>query len=380
MNFKIFDDYIKEKIPHNKKLISGSDSIEAIFEKYNSWYGNNFQKIPLKIDDHYLHINYQILEPLLTELNYVSKLIESSKSLTNKRKSLFKAEMFNNHLIEGYISSKRILNSIFEKNNHDLASDQMVINIFNSMEYVLNKQAINKDNLLILYKRLTANLNLKEATLDGDYYRLNDVYISNHDQGVKAKHLDGLMDDLFIFINDQNNVESKIIKAIIIHFYFEYLHPYYDFNGRTGRLLVLWFANNFESFEQLSFFATAINLYRTTYLKAFKRTRYNQTIDLTYFVAQILNILIKQKQCYFNLVEIKKLVQDQFELSSIQKDVIMLIQANHNSYLKNQLIEKIFKLYEKDQIEKSIIEAQIDQLLKYQILDQNQKHYFLISK
>ena len=58
----------------------------------------------------------------------------------------------------------------------------------------------------------------------------------------------------------------------------------------------------------------------------------------------------------------------------------MLIQANHNSYLKNQLIEKIFKLYEKDQIEKSIIEAQIDQLLKYQILDQNQKHYFLISK
>lgn len=183
-----------------------------------------------------------------------------------------------------------------------------------------------------------------------------------------------------IFINDQNNRESKIIKAIIIHFYFEYFHPYYDFNGRTGRLLVLWFANNFGSFEQLSFFATAINLYCSTYLKAFKRTRYNQTIDLTYFVAQILNILIKQKQCYFNLLKIKKLVQNQFELTSIQKDVIMLIQANRNSYLKNELIEKIFKLYEKDQIQKSIIESQINQLLKYQILDQNQKHYFLISK
>ena len=214
MNFKIFDDYIKEKIPHNKKLISGSDSIEAIFEKYNSWYGNNFQKIPLKIDDHYLHINYQILEPLLTELNYVSKLIESSKSLTNKRKSLFKAEMFNNHLIEGYISSKRILNSIFEKNNHDLASDQMVINIFNSMEYVLNKQAINKDNLLILYKKLTANLNLKEATLDGDYYRLNDVYISDHDQGVKAKHLDGLMNDLFILLIIKIMWNLKLLKQL----------------------------------------------------------------------------------------------------------------------------------------------------------------------
>ena len=379
MNFKIFDDYIKEKIPHNKKLISGSDSIEAIFEKYNSWYGNNFQKIPLKIDDHYLHINYQILEPLLTELNHVSKLIESQNNLTNKRKSLFKAEMFNNHLIEGYISSKKILNSIFE--NKNISDDQMIVNIFNSMEYVLKKQSINKSNLLILYKTLTTNLNLKEAKLDGTYYRLNDVYIGEHDQGVKAKHLDDLMNDLFIFINDQNNTESKIIKTIIIHFYFEYFHPYYDFNGRTGRLLVLWFANNFGSFEQLSFFATAINLYRSTYLKAFKRTRYNQTIDLTYFVAQILNILIKQKQCYFNLLEIKKLVQDQFELTSIQKDVIMLIQANRNSYLKNELIEKIFKLYEKDQIQKSIIESQINQLLKYQILDhQNQKHYFLISK
>ena len=380
MNFKIFDDYIKEKIPHNKKLISGTDSIETILEKYNFWYGNDFEKIPLKVDDHYLHINYQILEPLLAELNYVSKLIESQNNLSNKRKSLFKAEMFNNHLIEGYISSKKILNSIFETHNHDLATDQMVINIFNSMEYVLSKQPINKSNLLLLYKTLTANLNLKEATLDGDHYHLNDVYISDHDQGVKAKHLDDLMDNFFIFINDQNNVHSKIIKAIIIHFYFEYLYPYYDFNGRTGRLLVLWFANNFDSFEQLSFFATAINLYRSTYLKAFKSTRYNQTIDLTYFVAQILNILIKQKQCYFNLLEIKKSVQDQFELSSIQKDMIMLIQANHNNYLKNQLIEKILKLYEKDQIKKSIIEAQIEQLLKYQILDQNQKHYFLMFK
>lgn len=378
MNFKIFDDYIKQKIPHNKKLISGSDSIETIFKKYSLWYGDNFQKIPLKVEHHYLHINYQILEPLLTELNHVSKLIESQNNLTNKRKSLFKAEMFNNHLIEGYISSKKILNSIFE--NKNISDDQMIVNIFNSMEYVLKKQPINKSNLLILYKTLIANLNLKEATLDGTHYRLNDVYIGEHDHGVKAKHLDDLMNDLFIFINDQNNRESKIIKAIIIHFYFEYLHPYYDFNGRTGRLLVLWFANNFGSFEQLSFFATAINLYRSTYLKAFKRTRYNQTIDLTYFVAQILNILIKQKQCYFNLLEIKKLVQYQFELTSIQKDVIMLIQANRNSYLKNELIEKIFKLYQKDQIQKSIIESQINQLLKYQILDQNQKHYFLISK
>ena len=378
MNFKIFDDYIKQKIPHNKKLISGSDSIETIFTKYSLWYGDNFQKIPLKVEHHYLHINYQILEPLLRELNHVSKLIESKNNLTNKRKSLFKAEMFNNHLIEGYISSKKILNSIFE--NKNISDDQMIVNIFNSMEYVLKKQSINKSNLLILYKTLTTNLNLKEAKLDETYYRLNDVYIGEHDQGVKAKHLDDLMNDLFIFINDQNNTESKIIKAIIIHFYFEYLHPYYDFNGRTGRLLVLWFANNFGSFEQLSFFATAINLYRSTYLKAFKRTRHNQTIDLTYFVAQILNILIKQKQCYFNLIKIKKLVQNQFELTSIQKDVIMLIQANHNSYLKNELIEKIFKLYEKDQIEKSIIETQINQLLKYQILDQNQKHYFLISK
>ena len=85
MNFKIFDDYIKQKIPHNKKLISGSDSIETIFTKYSLWYGDNFQKIPLKVEHHYLHINYQILEPLLRELNHVSKLIESQNNLTNRK-------------------------------------------------------------------------------------------------------------------------------------------------------------------------------------------------------------------------------------------------------------------------------------------------------
>lgn len=47
-----------------------------------------------------------------------------------------------------------------------------------------------------------------------------------------------LLDNLEKYINDNNfhNVDS-IIKMAIIHYQFESIHPFYDGNGRTGRIL-----------------------------------------------------------------------------------------------------------------------------------------------
>ena len=47
-----------------------------------------------------------------------------------------------------------------------------------------------------------------------------------------------LMTNLEVFINDNDFCElDPLIKMAIIHFQFESIHPFYDGNGRTGRII-----------------------------------------------------------------------------------------------------------------------------------------------
>jgi Fic family protein len=50
--------------------------------------------------------------------------------------------------------------------------------------------------------------------------------------------INDLMSNLEIFINDNEFSElDPLIKMAIIHFQFESIHPFYDGNGRTGRII-----------------------------------------------------------------------------------------------------------------------------------------------
>lgn len=46
------------------------------------------------------------------------------------------------------------------------------------------------------------------------------------------------MDELITFMNDTNDGLNPLIKAAIMHAQFESIHPFYDGNGRVGRLLI----------------------------------------------------------------------------------------------------------------------------------------------
>lgn len=45
------------------------------------------------------------------------------------------------------------------------------------------------------------------------------------------------MKNLEEYINNDDDMVDPLIKLAIIHYQFESIHPFYDGNGRTGRIL-----------------------------------------------------------------------------------------------------------------------------------------------
>src|SRR5690606_40031597 len=53
-----------------------------------------------------------------------------------------------------------------------------------------------------------------------------------------------ILDKLISFLSSDSyngSMTDSYIKSQIVHFYFVYIHPYYDVNGRTSRTLSMWY-------------------------------------------------------------------------------------------------------------------------------------------
>jgi Fic family protein len=90
---------------------------------------------------------------------------------------------------------------------------------------------------------------------------------------------------------DENNFIHPVIKAIILHFWLAYVHPFMDGNGRTARALFYWYMlrHDYPLIEYLSI-SSVINKKRTQYLKAFLYSEMDEN-DLTYFIKFHLNAI-----------------------------------------------------------------------------------------
>lgn len=97
-----------------------------------------------------------------------------------------------------------------------------------------------------IYDEITSDGIEKSDYPDGKYYKKNITYIFKDtkeihcgiNQGDKTEELIiEKMNDLFSFMNKSNDRINKLIKIAISHYYFGYIHPFYDGNGRTVRFI-----------------------------------------------------------------------------------------------------------------------------------------------
>lgn len=271
--------------------------------------------------------------------------------------------------IEGVNTTKKQIEQIIKTNKPQSQNDKIIINMVNGLNYIKNTKEFNKDSLKELYNILSNGCLDKKDEIGNNYYRNDMVYISNY-EGCPVDKIEKCMDTFFDFINNNLDNKDPIIKLLlpfIAHYYIIYVHPYFDFNGRTARMVQIWIfmlTNNSASL----FLSEAINDNKNYYYKAIENTR-NSRNDLTYFITYLFNLINTYSIVSKNIDEIKNEIEKEGES----------ISANELHYLKRIIINKNVKWFNyKKFIEFEGLDITKQGALK--ILNKFEKRGFLLSK
>ena len=216
-----------------------------------------------------------------------------------------------------------------------------------------------------------------ENQLDGKLFRKGLVYVT--DSSMKNVHLGDSNEDLIlkhiqnliIFMNKKDI--NFLLKACITHYYFEYIHPFYDGNGRFGRLIFsMYLAKKLDVFTGLSL-SYAIFSEKEKYSKLFLNTSNSKNFgEITFFLIGILELIKKGQESIIKMLEdkIEKLnfsrnYLNNLNLSDLEKDIMFVYIQNHifsNSDLEDKELCKIINM------SRPTLKNNIEQLIKKEYL------------
>jgi Fic family protein len=100
------------------------------------------------------------------------------------------------------------------------------------------------------------------------------------------------VEQLLELLNDDREIPA-IIKVAIGHYYFGYIHPFYDGSGRTSRFISsMYMAHDLGNISTLSL-SRGCNSYKNKYLEAFEITNSIRSRgELNHFIEMFLEIVL----------------------------------------------------------------------------------------
>lgn len=155
---------------------------------------------------------------------------------------------------------------------------------------------------------------------DGKLFRDGAVMIGSSD-GSKVVHRPPISESqinqkLSELVEFTSNDKIPVLeKAIITHFMFENIHPFYDGNGRTGRyLLTQYLSRKVDPFTALSISGSIVNQEKIYYRSFSEADKYENYAELTFFIHNVLNMIVEgQKFTIKRLLAHQRLLEENME-------------------------------------------------------------------
>ncbi|MQS52642.1 Fic family protein [Companilactobacillus mishanensis] len=269
-------------------------------------------------------------------------------SLLGKLPEVAKGQIFFNNLIdeiqstndiEGVRSTRKelseVIESVFSKDNKSLRFKGLVeqYNNFRISEY---NEITDISEFRKIYDTLVSDEVSKSDIPDGQMFRKNPVEIRD---GYKVIHSgspseNSIKSDLSELVNLMNDEEIPALeKCFAAHYFYEYVHPFYDGNGRTGRFIVCSYLSRKLDYMSAINLSTAIMDNKTMYYHAFSEMSdpHNKS-DATTFIMTMMKILVSGQNAIIDklnesitlIEQIDKLIED-LKLTKIQKSIMSVL-------------------------------------------------------
>lgn len=182
-------------------------------------------------------------------------------------------------------------------------SERMILNNYHAMQSVreIKNQPLTFDLLMSLHHTLTHDT-LEDSDAAGRIQRPGEDRVQMVDHAShRVLHVpppaDGLrarLDVLIKFANEDDEAGPfmhPVVRAIILHFWLAYEHPFLDGNGRTARALFYWamLRSGYWVFEFISI-SRILKQAPSQYARSFLETETDDN-DLTYFIIKQLEVI-----------------------------------------------------------------------------------------
>lgn len=340
---------------------------EKYIEKYQNRLNNEFAIItPLAIrtkgnEEHNLFLNLttSILH-LLNSIRVKDKELEDIfKTLPKVASKSFLLDVIIDELkssndIEGVASTKKELYEVYRKiskNKVEVRFGSMITTYMNLMERTINPPKSPLE-IRAIYDLLTKGEIDEHELPDGEIFRKDASVVKKSNSAGKYIHqgvtpeskIIQSIHEMISYLNEKSDL-TNIIKIAIAHYYFGYIHPFYDGNGRTSRFISsIYMIENYSVLTSMAI-ARGCFINRREYLKAFDQTNSKHMKgEMNYFIDMFLETIVAGQNDIILRLKIKLAqYENAFEIinndervkTEKQRNVVFLLaQAHYFSFEK----------------------------------------------
>lgn len=291
-----------------RKISSVETPIKAENKMRFTWYR------PLYTDKFLREIDMYTGGAFLTERTAAAQENERQKYLT---RGIVEESIASSQLEGADTASKYAKKMITENIRPRTKGEQMIMNNYRVMKKIEHEY---KDRELSLYLLQRLQSELTEGTLDaafapGELRKDSDGIVVVYDEKIahvppKAEFVRQELERLIAYANDDTDFVHPVIKAIQLHFWIGYLHPFPDGNGRMARAVFYWYLFR-HNYWAIGYVPISMMLKRSQRSYAFAYIYSEQDdYDFTYFFDYNIRCILKAIDSFNTHVE-KKIVENE---------------------------------------------------------------------
>lgn len=256
--------------------------------------------------------------PLIEEIYNNSKVLETIGSelpgIANEKLllNLMIEEIQSTNEIEGVKSTRSEINKAFE--TKEKVRFTGIVHLYHSMIKNEKLEISELKDFRKIYDELVYDEIEECDAPDGKLFRTEPVYIEKgnikyHQGDSNEETISKNLQKLIKFMNLSDM--SYLFKSIITHYFFEYVHPFYDGNGRMGRfLLSRYLSRKIDVYTGMSF-SQGVSMNKATYEKSFSEVSHPRNHgELTFFVIDMMKIIIDGQE---KIIKEMKLLKKQLD-------------------------------------------------------------------